>query len=92
MNEIALWLHPPPGEEWSRSRHCEQEGGNVTRFSHGVFASLKDDHECRDDCNGNPARNRYAWLDKVIKQEITVYGMNGIPILRYTGKAVPMLP
>lgn len=74
----------------------------MTRFSHGVFASLKDDHECRE-CNGTPARNRYAWLDKVIKQEIMVYGMNGIPALTgyymsdvsYTQRTpgtVPMLP
>lgn len=77
MNEIVLWLSTPCGEEWSRARHCEQEGGNVTRFSHGVFASVKDDHECHD-CDG-PSDDRYIWLDKMIKQEIISYGMNGIP-------------
>lgn len=78
MNEIILWLQTPSGEEWSRSRHCEQEGGNVTRFSHGIFASVKNDHECRD-CTGNPADDRYIWLDKIIREEIISYGMNGIP-------------
>lgn len=78
MNEIALWLQTPPGEEWSRSRHCNS--GNVTRFSHGVFASVKDDHECRD-CDG-PSGDRYTWLDKLIQQEIISYGMNGIPTLQ----------
>jgi hypothetical protein len=91
VNEIALWLQTPSGEEWSRSRHCDN--GNVTRFSHGVFASLKNDHECHD-CDGNPPRDRYLWLDKIIKQEITVYGMNGIPdVTQHPGQqTVPMLP
>ena len=93
MNDIILWLNTPSGEDWSRSRHCEQNGGNVTMFSHGVFASLKDDHECHD-CNGNPP-DRYVWLDKMIKQEIMSYGMNGIQdaaLMQRTSGTVPMLP
>lgn len=95
MNEIILWLNTPSGEEWSRSRHCEQLGGNVTRFSHGVFASVKDDHECgHQNCYG-PSDDRFTWLDKMIREEIISYGMNGIPdaaLMLRTSGSVPMLP
>lgn len=77
------WLHTPEGEAWSAQRHLgtEGEGGNPARFSHGMFATIKYDHECHwdgkdyEDCG---PYSGYVWVDNLIKEEIERYGMNGL--------------
>lgn len=74
---MVSWLRSPEGENWSRDHHSGQDaGGDAARHSHGIFASIKDDHECHQTCE--PAA-QYMWLDKQIKDDIERYGMNGLP-------------
>jgi hypothetical protein len=71
MNVIE-WLRSPEGEAWSLEHHRN----NPVMYSHGWFASLKDDHECGAECE--PRSNQYYWLDKQIRSEIREYGMNAL--------------
>jgi hypothetical protein len=82
---IIAWLRSPEGEEWSHQRNkANGMGGMPLRHSSGWFASVKPDHEsCLYntrlemfmDCG--PA-NLFSHTDKIIRQEIAKYGMNGV--------------
>jgi hypothetical protein len=75
MNVIE-WLHTPEGEEWSRQHYSGQyDGGNAARYSHGLFADIKYDHECYGNCG---PYNAFTFVDEQIMKDIKRYGMNGI--------------
>lgn len=81
--DIIQWLRTPEGETWSKQFHMgtENEGGNPVRYSYGMFATIKDDHEChwngREFDNCGPFHG-HIWVDNIIKSEIERYGMNGV--------------
>lgn len=87
MNEVIKWLQSPAGEKWSHQHmnHISDDGGNPVRHSKGVFADLKYDHECQYNSQTKeyvscyPARFPFSWTDSMIIEEISKYGMNGIP-------------
>jgi hypothetical protein len=84
MEEVIQWLKTPEGEAWSKRYHLgtEGEGGNPARFSHGLFATVKFDHECHFDgkkyVDCEPYCASSVWIDRMIKDEIEKYGMNGL--------------
>ena len=83
---IIAWLQSSEGEAWSHQRMRDNGmGGMPLRHSSGWFASVKPDHEgCLYDSRLEAFRectpaNHFSHTDKVIKEEMVKYGMNGVP-------------
>lgn len=93
-DDVIAWLRTPAGERWSESRIAHDErGGLPGRHSLGRFASIKSDHTCHYDARTGeytgcwPNELEFKWLDEQLKQDIELYGMNGLPPARQVAQA-----
>lgn len=75
--ELTDWLESPEGEEWSRARHRDKYG----HWAKGEFGEIKEDHP-RETCDPQCWADLFAPLDGVIRRELEMYGMNGLPPVR----------
>lgn len=87
--DVIEWLRSAEGEAWSKEyHHGQNEGGNPGRHSWGVFASMKNDHECAWDrikneyhCCGPYTGGQFSYTNQILA-ELEKYGMNGLPCTR----------
>jgi hypothetical protein len=71
---ICAWLWSEEGWVW------HQKNIQRLRFANGVFAEVKNDHEC-DSCSSycGPAAEGSPYVDCVIISDIKKYGISGVP-------------
>lgn len=84
--DVVEWLESPDGEAWSQEFHKGQgDGGRIVRHSHGMFAAIKQDHECAwDRVKGEfyscgPSETPFGMMDMLIRSDIAKYGLTGLP-------------